>query len=505
MDKTVDAVVIGAGIGGISAAAHLARTGASVAVYERLPTEGGRAQVWRKDGYRFDMGPSWYWMPEVHDQWFSTLGYNRADYYGLTRLSPSYRAVFSSGTYDVPSDLAQLRELFNTLERGAGARLDDYLERCRQRYEYSMKTFIYRNFDSILDIADPSVIRHIGLVKPWRSYHGEVRRYFRSSEIHRILEYPVVFLGSSPQKTPAVYTLMNWIDFGLGSWYPDGGFGNVLAGMRAVAESLGVRFYFNSECTAIEVANGKATGVEICSVPGGKALGRVGCRGGVIANADYHFVEQTLLAPRYRSYSGRYWGRRRLSPSVVNFYLGLDTVIPDLQHHTFFFDSDWDGHFASVYRHKRHIRDPLFYIHAPGCTDPGAAPVGGSALFVLIPIAAGIQDSLDIRGGYFDAVCRRIQGHTGCDIRKHIVVERSYSISDFERDYNAYRGNAFGLGHTLLQTASFRPRNYSTRVDGLYYCGHFTTPGTGTTMSMLSGELAVQRLLLAPRERRTIH
>ena len=494
MHTVADVVIIGAGIGGLSAAAFLAKAGRKVVVVERLDKPGGRAQALRRDGYRFDMGPSWYWMPEVHDAWFTALGYQREDFYGLTRISPSYAVYFDNERVRMPADIKEAANIFEDMEQGAGDRLREYLALCERRYRVAMDRFIFRNFNGRLDIVEAATLRYIRLVRPLASYHHEVARLFKDSRLRNMLEYPVVFLGSSPQRVPAVYTLMNWIDFGLGSWYPQGGFANVMASMAQVAERLGAKIYYRHECTAIHAHNGRVQSVEVHHRDEGASRRAIACRD-VVVNADYQFAEQHLLPARHRSYSHRYWQRRRLSPGTMNFFIGLDAEVADLDHHTFFFDADWDAHFDAVYRTRRHIANPLFYVHAPTVTDATTAPSGCSALFVLIPLAAGITDTPEIRERYFNMICARINARTGFNLREHIVVRESRSIKDFEHDFHAFRGNAFGLGHTLWQTASMRPRNRSKKVPNLYYCGHYTTPGTGTTMSMISGQLAAKRLI----------
>lgn len=548
-----NAVVIGAGLGGISAAAYLARDGYAVTVIEQLGEAGGRAQVWRGEGFRFDIGPSWYWMPDDHDEWFRSLGFQRSEYYRIIRLNPSFKVFFNNHSYCVPAGEQQVSDLFERISPGYGERLSRYLALCRQRYEISRRHFIYKQYRSLWGFVDPAVLAHWRTIRLFRSYHNELLRHFQNTEILKILAYPVVFLGADTHHTPAVYTLMNWVDIGLGTWYPEGGFGAVIAAMRSVAEELGVRFVLNRKCIGFTYRSGRKSIEEVVSVPSGnRALTRNDMPDGdgagagetqagatatqagatashagagetqagatqanapsgdraphaddgqqtlhpadvVVANGDYYSIER-LLPRRLRSYSSRYWRRRALSPGVLNFYIGLDVVIPELEHHTFFFDGDWEGHFAAVYKNRPPVSAPLFYLHYPTATDSGTAPAGCSALFILIPIAAGSPDGAEMRTRYFTHCCERIAQKTGCDIRPHIRVQRSMSITEFQNAYSALEGNAFGLGHTLGQTAGFRPRNKSRHIDNLYYSGHYTTPGTGTTMSTISGKLTAARV-----------
>ena len=498
------AIVIGSGFGGISAAAFLARDGYQVTVVEKNEWVGGRARVLERDGYRFDMGPSWYWMPEQHDRWFEQFGVRREDYYAIHRVDPSYRVYYGDAVpgetrnvVDVPADRAGAREVFERYEPGAGARLDRYLDNCRRKYDFAMGNFIYRNYYTIFDFLNATALANLPLLNIAQSYGGRVRRTFRHPYLQRILEFPTVFLGSSPEQTPAMYSLMSHIDFELGTWYPEGGFGAVVRSMQEVAEAQGASFHFGHEATAIRVGSGgrgrrtgRARAVQVMGPDGEYELEA----DIVVANADYPFVEENLIDDAYRSTSAARWDRAHLAPGVLNFYLGFDRPLEEFTHHTFFFDSDWKTGFDAVYNNPRWIDEPLFYLHVPSRTDPACAPEGHDAVFLLIPIAPGLDDSPERRQVYLDHALTRMEARTGRDIRKHLVFQESMSIRDFERDYHAFKGNAFGLGQTLFQTAWFRAGNRSRKVDNLYYAGQYTVPGTGTTMSMISGEVAADRI-----------
>ncbi|MFP4067500.1 MAG: phytoene desaturase family protein [Spirochaetaceae bacterium] len=501
------AVIIGAGFGGLSAAAHVARAGYRVTLVERNTWVGGRAQVLEADGYRFDMGPSWYWMPGEHDRWFSDLGFDRRDFYGITRVDPSYRVYFGDteprerdNVVDIPADAEAAAGVFERYESGAGDRLTRYLSDCERRYSLALRHFIYKNYRSLFDFVNRTSISNARPLAIHRSYGGLVREAFGHPYLRKILQFPVVFLGSAASNTPAVYTLMNYVDFMLGTWYPDGGFSAVAEAMRTVCERLGVEFRLGTEVTALRCSGGRVTRVAL----------RDGCDEDeltadvVVANADYPHVELDLLAPEDRSLGARHWRRKALSPAVLNFYLGLDRRMPELAHHTFFFDADWDEHFDAVYRHPRWVENPLFYVHVPSVTDEHLAPGGHEVVYVLVPLAPGLEDTAEKREHYYRLVLDRMEARMGVNLRDHVVFRRSYALDDFRRDYNAYRGTAFGLGQTLLQTAWFRPANRSKKLGNLYYCGHYTVPGTGTTMSTISGVVAAQRILEDQGMARTI-
>ena len=499
------ALVIGSGFGGLSAAAHLARDGFDVTVLEKNDWVGGRARVLERDGFRFDMGPSWYWMPDQHDRWFDQFNTPRTDYYQIHRVDPSYRVYFGDAVpgetrnvVDMPADREAAKAVFESYEPGAGDALERYLDNSRRKYDFAMSSFIYKNYYTIFDFLNGAAIKNLPLLNVLQSFGGRVRRAFRHPYLQRMLEFPVVFLGSSPTSTPAMYSLMSHIDFNLGTWYPDGGFGAVVRAMQRVAEEQGARFLFNHEVTALNVertGRGRRSG-HLQSVdvqrPDGSTERFVADV--VVANADYYHVEQHLLPKQYRSISEAKWERASLAPGVLNFYLGFDRPMPELAHHTFFFDSDWNEGFDAVYHNPRWIDEPLFYLHVPSKTDSSSAPAGHEAVFLLIPIAPGLPDSPERRQVYLDHALRRIEERTGTEIRSHLVFQESMSIRDFARDYNAFKGNAFGLGQTLFQTAWFRAANRSKKVDNLYFAGQYTVPGTGTTMSMISGEVVNDRV-----------
>lgn len=488
-------IIIGAGFGGLSAAAYLARDGYDVTVIEKNSWTGGRAQVVEFRGYRFDMGPSWYWMPEEHDRWFSDLGFNRKDFYDITRVDPSYTVFFGTGAsgderrrIDVPADFDAACEVFDKTSKGAGEQLRRYIAQCGRKYRFAMDNFIYKNYRRVFDFINITSLKNLPTLNIFSNYRNMIRRYITHPDLQKILEFPVVFLGSSAKKTPAMYTLMNHIDFTLGTWYPDGGFSGVAEAMYKVCTKLGVKFRFETEVSELKNDGKRVTRVRV--EPDGE---EIECDF-VVANADYPHVELSLLNNEVRSITETGWRKKSLAPSVINYYVALDRTLDGLAHHTFFFDSDWDEHFDAVYGNPRWIERPLFYIHVPSVTDPHVAPEGGEVLYILIPSGCGLSTSPELRETYFRQTISRMEEHTGMDIHSHILEYRSYSLEDFTADYRAFQGTAFGLGQTMLQTAYFRPPNKSKRLSNLYYTGHYTVPGTGTTMSTISGRVVSQRL-----------
>ncbi|MBK6627504.1 MAG: phytoene desaturase [Flavobacteriales bacterium] len=476
------ALVIGAGFAGISAAADLAKRGFSVTVVEKNATPGGRARVLRENGYVFDMGPSWYWMPEVFEQWFAHFGQHVSDHYDLVRLDPSYQVIFGDNdAWSIPATRPALRAFFEQVEPGAGAQLDRFLEEAGVKYELGMHELVHRPSLSWGEYAHPKLISGILRSAVFRSLRAHVADHFQSPRLRQLMEFPVLFLGATPARTPALYSLMNYADMALGTWYPMGGMGRIVEGMVRVAEAQGARFLYDHPVQQVLVRNGRAVGVRTAH---SELFADV-----VVAGADYHHVDQHLLAEELRAYSPSYWEKRVMAPSSLLFYLGFDTRLKKLLHHSLFFDEDLDRHASEIYDAPQWPSRPLMYVSAPSVTDPGIAPPGHENVVTLIPIAPGLSDEPEVRQRYLDLVLDRLTRHTGQDLRRHLVHQRSYCIADFEQDYNAFRGNAYGLANTLLQTAVLKPRMKSRKVAGLYYTGQLTVPGPGVPPSIISGQV----------------
>lgn len=481
-------IVIGSGFSSLSAACYLARAGYAVTVLEKNSGPGGRARIWEQDGYRFDMGPSWYWMPEVFEQFFQDFGFQVADFYQLKRLNPSYRVYFQGEYIDVPADPLALEALFEQREPGAGIQLRAFLEDARYKYETAMREYVERLSDNLWEFVDVKL-----LIKTWQmqllsSLRTKVRNSFRDPALVAILEFPVLFLGSTPDRTPAMYSMMNYADLQLGTWYPQGGMHEIVKGMVAVAEKLGVVFRFNEPVKKIDVVNGKARQVITDQ--------QTYAADWVVAGADYAHVEQKLLEARWRQYDEAYWNSREMSPSSLLYYLGVNRSIPELLHHTLFFDEDFDRHAAEIYTTPQWPSKPLFYVCTASKTDNTVAPVGHENVFLLMPLAVGIQDNEGIREKYFQLMMDRLEARTGVDIRHHIVLKRSFCIHDFEKDYHSFKGNAYGLANSLRQTAFLKPKMKSPKVNNLYYTGQLTVPGPGVPPAIISGRIAAREICL---------
>ena len=483
-----EAVVIGSGFAGLAAACLLAERGHAVTVLEKNAEAGGRARAFSEAGYTFDMGPSWYWMPEVFEDFFALFGKRVEDYYSLKRLDPPFTIHFGPDqSLPVPDDVEGLRRLFERLEPGSAPRLDRFLREAAYKYEVGMGRMVHRPGRSLLEFADWSLARGLFRLHLFQSFDRYVRKFFSHPWLIRLLEFPVLFLGGMPSNTPALYSLMNHAELVLGTWYPQGGMRRTIEAMLHLAAELGVRVETGTAANRIEVEGGLARGVE--------AGGRLWPADAVIAAADYRHVEQTLLESRYRRYSPRYWDSRVLAPSSQLYYLGVDGRLDGLGHHTLFFDEDLERHAHELYRQPRWPSRPLFYACCPSRTDPSVAPPGKENLFLLIPVAPGLKEQEGLADTYLDNLLERLEQLVGRPVRGRIEYRRDYSVSDFSADYNAFKGNAYGLANTLGQTAMLKPALVSPKVGNLYFAGQLTLPGPGVPPSLISGQIAARQAI----------
>ncbi|NCI45395.1 phytoene desaturase family protein [Sediminibacterium soli] len=480
------AIIIGSGFAGLSAASFLAKAGWEVTVLEKQPGPGGRAGQWIAEGFRFDMGPSWYWMPEVFDRYFAQFGKKTGDYYTLQRLDPSYRIYDTDGAMDIPADYEALKRLFASIEKGADHQLDRFLNGAAYKYRVGMEKLVFRPGRSLTEFLDRDLLTGLFKLDVFRSMRSHVKQYFRHQKLRRLMEFPVLFLGAMPDQIPALYSLMNYADIRGGTWYPEKGMYQVVEAMYTLALALGVRFHFEEAAEAITVQDHVATGV-VTNRQGNRVTHTADA---VIAAADYHHVETCLLPAQYRSYSDAYWNKRVMAPSCLLYYVGLSTRLSGITHHSLFLDADFDMHGRQIYHEPQWPSNPLFYACASAVTDPGAAPAGCENLFLLVPVAAGLQnDDEALREDYFRRIIRRMEKHTGQQIEKHIMYKKTFANSDFVYAYNSFKGNAYGLANTLLQTALLKPACKSKKVSNLFFTGQLTVPGPGVPPSLISGEV----------------
>ena len=480
-------IVIGAGFAGLAAAASLAQKGHQVTILEKNEGPGGRARQYQAQGFTFDMGPSWYWMPEVFEDFFQRFGKSTADYYELLRLDPSYIVYFGKGDeMEVPAKMEELYTMFESYEPGSSAKLKQFLDEAAYKYKVGMSEFVFKPSHSIMEFADLRILKSMFGLQMFSSVSSAIRKLFKNEKLVQLLEFPVLFLGATPQKTPALYSLMNYADLALGTWYPQGGMHEIVKAMVSLAEEQGVEIRYNQEVKQIKVANGHAT--EVVTVDQAYQVDAV------VGGADYHHLEQEVLEPHLRNYSASYWDKRTMAPSSLLFYVGVDKKLPGLHHHNLFFDQDFALHAEEIYEDPKWPSKPLFYVCAPSVTDASVAPVGQENLFFLIPLAPDLEDTDELREKYFEVVLQRFEDITGHDIRDHIVYRRSYAHRDFKKDYHAFKGNAYGLANTLLQTAFLKPKMRNNKVDNLFFTGQLTTPGPGVPPSLISGQVVAEEV-----------
>lgn len=483
-----NAVVIGAGFAGLSAASSLAQAGWQVTLLEKNAGPGGRARVFEAQGFTFDMGPSWYWMPDVFDQYFARFGKKVADYYELVRLDPSYQVIFEGDdAVDIPASMAELRQLFERLEPGSAARLDEFLAQAAYKYEVGINKFVHLPSRSVLEFVDWEIVKGAVRLDLLQSMAKHARKFFSHPKLLKLIEFPVLFLGATPENTPALYSLMNYADLALGTWYPKGGMYQIVRGMVAVAQELGVKIEYNQEVREVVVENGRSTGVRTAS--------GFWPADAVVAGADYHHIEQQVLKPEHRHYSPAYWDSRTMAPSSLLFYLGVNRRLDRLRHHNLFFDEDFSQHAHEIYEAPQWPSRPLFYASVPSQTDPTVAPAGCENLFLLIPVAPDLDDPEATREKYYNLLIDRLEKHCGHPIREHVVYKRSYAHRDFVADYHSFKGNAYGLANTLGQTAILKPTLKSKKVSNLYFTGQLTVPGPGVPPSLISGQVVAKEVL----------
>jgi phytoene desaturase len=488
MNKPKHVIVIGAGFAGLSAASVLAKEGYKVTLVEKNDQPGGRARVWKKDGFKFDMGPSWYWMPDIFENYFALFGKKISDYYHLKRLDPGYRIYYGDNdVLDVPAKMEELEELFEQIEPGSSAALRQFLIQAKYKYEVAMGDYVFRPSHSITEFIDLRLIRESLRIQMLSSMSKHVRKYFKNPKLVKLLEFPVLFLGATPQNTPAMYSLMNYADLALGTWYPMGGMHQIVKAMVGLAQELGVEIKLNTEVTKINVTNKQAQSVETNQ---GTLIADF-----IIAGADYKHVDQQLIEKPHRNYDEKHWESRTMSPSSLLYFIGVNKKLKNIQHHNLFFDEDFDLHAHHIYTNPQWPDKPLFYVACTSKTDGTVAPEDGENLFFLMPIAPGLHDDDETREKYFNIMIDRFEQITGESIRNNIVVKRSYALNDFKSDYNSYKGNAYGLANTLAQTAFFKPAMKAKNIKNMLYTGQLTVPGPGVPPALISGQVAAKEAI----------
>ncbi len=479
MSKNI--AIIGSGFSALSASCYLAQAGHNVSIFEKNDTIGGRCRQFKKDGFTFDIGPSWYWMPDIFNKFFAEFGKKTSDYYQLDKLSPAYKIFFKDDNITIGDTLDKICSEFERIEPGSSTPLKKFIKKAGENYDIAINKVVLKPGISPLELITPETALRVDQF--FKTISREVRKNFKNPKLISTLEFPVLFLGAKPSKTPSFYNFMNYADFGLGTWHPKGGMYEIIKAMQSLAESLGVVIKTNSPITKINVANKKATSIVVNN--------QILDFDVVLSGADYHHSE-TLLDKTHRQYSEKYWSKKTFAPSSLLFYIGFDKKLNNVQHHNLFFDTNFEAHAEEIYDNPQWPSAPLFYANFPSTTDSSMAPKGCETGFFLIPIAPGIEDTPEIRAQYLDLILTRFEKLTKQDVKNNIIFKESFCVKDFIKDYNSYKGNAYGMANTLLQTAFLRPKLKSKKVNNLYFTGQLTVPGPGVPPALISGKLVAE-------------
>jgi phytoene desaturase len=458
-------------------------------VFEKNEQIGGRARAFSAEGFMFDMGPSWYWMPDVFDKFFEQFGKKTADYYDLKKLDPGFQIIYGpDDILKIPADTNELYDIFEQIEKGSAEKLKTFLKEAELKYNVGMQQLVYKPAYSWMEFATLDVLKGVTQLNIFSSVSSYVRKSFKDHRLVSLLEFPVLFLGAMPHKIPALYTLMNYAALAQGTFYPIGGMTKIIEGMHDLALELGVTFNTNTPIEKISVSNKKVSALQS---PKGSHPTDV-----LIASADYHHVEQQLLDAEFRNYEESYWDKKTFAPSCLIYYIGVNKKIKNLLHHNLYFDTDFEKHSQEIYQNPQWPSDPLFYVCCPSKTDDSVAPEGMENLFILVPIATGLKEGTEERKLYFDKLIKRIEAHTGEQFADQIVYQKSYCVDDFIKDYNAYKGNAYGLANTLMQTAVLKPTMRNKKLANMFYTGQLTVPGPGVPPSLISGQIVAEQINL---------
>jgi len=476
--------IIGSGFSSLSASCYLAKAGFYVHIYEKNDTVGGRARQLIKDGFTFDIGPSWYWMPDIFEKFFQDFGKKPSDFYQLDKLSPAYKIFFEDDVMTIGDHMDKICQEFERLEKGSSIPLKRFIAKAQKNYDIAINKVVYRPGISPLELITPETAMRVDQF--FKTISQEVRKRFKNPKLIATLEFPVLFLGAKPSKTPSFYSFMNFADFGLGTWHPKGGMYEIIKAMRSLAEDLGVTIHTNSAVESIAITGNKALGV---SINGSLQNADV-----VLSGADYHHSE-TLLPLENRQYSEAYWSKKTFAPSSLLFYVGFNKKLKNIEHHNLFFDTNFEAHAREIYDNPKWPKDPLFYVNFPSVTDHSMAPEGCETGFFLIPIAPDLEDTTVLRQQYFDIIIERFEKRTGQSIKNSIIFSESFCVNDFVDQYNSFKGNAYGMANTLSQTAFLRPNLKSTKVKNLYFTGQLTVPGPGVPPSLISGKLVSELIV----------
>ncbi|MCM5662821.1 phytoene desaturase family protein [Galbibacter mesophilus] len=472
-------IIIGSGFSSLAAACYLQKSGNQVLVLEKNEQLGGRAAILEENGFKFDMGPSWYWMPDIFERFFEDFGKSVSDYYSLQKLSPAYNVYFGSDDFiEIADNLPSIIKTFESIDPGSGARLEKFIAKAKENYGIAMDELVFKPGISLLELVTPETISRLHLFVT--NISSEVKKITKNKKLQSILEFPVLFLGAKPENTPAFYNFMNYADFGGGTWYPEGGMNEIVKGMVTLGKSLGVTYKTGQEVTEIVTENEVVTGVKTEDATYQADM--------VVSGADYAHTEK-LIDAKYRNYKEGYWDNKTFAPSAFLYYIGFEGNADSVQHHNLFFDTDFSLHAEEIYDRKCLPENPLFYANFPSKTDRSLAPEGMETAFFLIPVAVDIDDSEEMHERYFKLIMERFKKCTGYNLKDKIVYKKSFGVNDFKSRYHSCKGNAYGLANTLLQTSVLRPGIRNKKLKNLFYTGQLTVPGPGVPPALISGKI----------------
>lgn len=477
MKKSI--IIIGSGFSSLAASCYLAKAGYNVTVFEKNSNIGGRARQLKKDGFTFDIGPTWYWMPDVFERFFNDFNKKPSEYYTLEKLNPAYSVYFGKDDFiTIENTLEKIKSAFEKEETGSALKLTEFINKAKSNYDIAIKDLVYNPGVSPLELVTTETIKKLNQF--FSTIKKDVRKEFKNNRLVKILEFPVLFLGAKPSNTPSFYSFMNYADFGLGTFHPKKGMYEVILAIASLAKELGVTIKTNENIEHILIEDNVAKGVI--------SNGNTYKSDIVVSGADYHHTE-TLLEKPYRQYSENYWSKKTFAPSSLLFYVGFDKKLVNVNHHTLFFDVDFDVHAEAIYDNPKWPENPLFYASFPSITDENSAPDNNEAGIFLIPLAPGLEDTPELRETFFNKIINRFENLTSQKVKNNIIFKESFCINDFIKDYNSYKGNAYGMANTLLQTAFLRPKLKSKKVKNLFFTGQLTVPGPGVPPSLISGKL----------------
>ena len=476
--------IIGSGFSSLSAACYLAKKGKKVKVYEKNEQLGGRARILKHEGFTFDMGPSWYWMPDVFENFFADFNKKPSDYYQLVRLSPAYKVFFDDyKDIEIPSSFEEIISVFEREEKGSGEKLKDFMADAGYNYKVAIEKIVNKPGLSPLELVTPETV--IKINQFFTSISSKIRKKFKSPKLIQILEFPVLFLGAKPQDTPLFYNFMNYADFVLGTWYPKGGMVKIVEAMVELGKELGVEYITKADVTKINTEKGVVKGITVGDEFISSDI--------VLSGADYAHTE-TLLENNMKQYSDAYWDKKVFAPSSLLFYVGFDKKLVNVRHHNLFFDKSFDKHAEEIYDLPQWPKEPLFYASFPSITDNSVSPEGKECAFFLVPLAPGLKYDQDLLESYFKVILKRLEEQTNQELEKHVIFKIPFCVEDFKKDYNSYKGNAYGMANTLKQTAFLRPGIKSKKVKNLFFTGQLTVPGPGVPPALISGKIVSEQI-----------